>query len=299
MRSTVKEKKPIEIQVMEIEQADAEFYLIGTSPFICNRVAEKAKRELLFPRGTLTKAQKASQLKHDPVQEFRDSAYRRRVDGPTRILMKATAIKGAVSQSAIDMPTDVARAQIDRLVYVQNEMIDIWGIPLLNMDVVRNSDIGRTPDIRTRAKIFPWASRITLKFAVPMLNIHSIFTLLAASGRICGIGDFRQQKGKGSNGLYDVYDSPTEEWDEIVANGGMKAQDEAFENPQCSDPDSEDLLLWYFDELKRRRTAPTKKEKSTVEQVLAAEGLEFAGEGNEQPRARRRTSRKSANGEAN
>jgi hypothetical protein len=256
---------------MEIEQHAAIFYLIGTSPFICNRVAEKAKRELLFPRGTLTKAQKSAQLKHDPVEEFKNSAYTRRVNfGPTRVLMKATAIKGAISQSAIDMPTDIARAQIDRLVYVVDEYIDIYGIPLLNMDVVRNSDIGHTPDIRTRAKIFPWASKITLRFAVPMLNINSIATLLRASGKICGIGDFRQQKGKGSNGLYEVFYEATSEWEEIAKNGGMKQQDAAFAKPECSDPDSEDLLLWWQSEVSRRRPVKKEADDASAELVAAA-----------------------------
>jgi hypothetical protein len=292
-RSAVKKERAVEIEVVEIEQTEADFFLIGSSPFICNRVAEKAKRELLFPRGTLTKAQKAAQLKHDPPQEFRDSAYTRRTNsGPTRVLMKATAIKGAVSQSAIDMPTDIARAQIDRLVYVVDEMIDIWGIPLLNMDVVRNSDIARTPDIRTRAKIFPWASRITLRFAVPMLSLQSISTLLRASGKICGIGDFRQQKGKGSNGLYEVFHEPTSEWEAIVRSGGLIEQDEAFKNIVCSDPDSEDLLEWWQSEVKRRRT-PSSTRKSPAEDFPGVAPVELVAA--EQKRtARRRTNGPSA-----
>src|SRR5215469_8361388 len=119
-RTTTTRKESSDIEVTKLEQGEVTFWLLGTTPFYCNRVAEKAKRELLLPRtGRLTAAQKEQNLKHDPDAEFRDSPYLRRPDdaGPTRVMMKATAIKGAIGQAAIDMPTAVARAQIDRLTY--------------------------------------------------------------------------------------------------------------------------------------------------------------------------------------
>lgn len=256
------------IEIAPLDQEEVTFCLLGITPFYCNRVAEKAKRELLLPRiGRLTAAQRAEHLKHDPEVEYRDSPYLRRGDGPTRIMMKATAIKGAIGQAAIDTPSAVAKAQIDRLVYIvgreigdglYEEYIDIFGVPRLNMEVVRMADIGRTPDIRTRAKIFPWATRVTVRFARPMLTDSKVATLLANSGMICGIGDFRQQKGKGSNGLYQLVPDDDPRYRRILETGGLAQQDEALTNPVCSDPESESLLAWYKEEVLHRRQQPTR-----------------------------------------
>lgn len=256
MARSAKTTKSAEIEIVELKQEEVTFCILGLTPFYCNRVAEKAKRELLMPRGRLTTAQKASNLKHDPATEFRNSPYLRRGDGPTRIMMLATAFKGAIGQTAIDMPTAVAKAQIDRLTYVVDEYVPIWGIPELNMAVVRSADMAKTPDIRTRARLREWASMVTIRYTLPMLNDQKIGTLLSAAGMICGIGDFRQQKGKGNNGLFAIVPNDDPRFLRIVAEGGMVAQDEALKSPVCSDPETEDLLAWFYEEIERRGNAP-------------------------------------------
>ena len=247
------DSQPGVIEVAELREGEVSFCLLGYSPFYCNSVAQKAMRELLLPRGgRLTPAQKAENLKHDPDAEFRASPYLRRGVGPTRILMKATAIKDAIAQAAIDMPTAVAKTQINRLTYVVGEYIDIWGVPLLDMEVVRLQDMKRTPDIRTRAKLVRWATRVTIRYQMPMLNAQKVATLLQASGQICGIGDFRQEKGKGNNGLYRIVAEDNADYLAVLAEGGMEAQDAALASPQFSNPVTEDLYHWYHAEILRR-----------------------------------------------
>jgi hypothetical protein len=257
--------KTSEIEVTTLQQGEVTFYVLGMSPFYCNRVAEKAKRELLMPRGRMTAGQKANNLKHDPPTEFRNSPYLRKDDGPTRIMMKATAFKGAIAQAAIDMPTAVSRAQINRLAYVVDEFVPIWGIPRLDMDIVRSADIARTPDIRTRARIDHWASRVRIRYVMPMLNENSVATLLAASGIICGVGDFRQEKGKGSNGLYEIVAENDPRLLKIIKDGGMEAQDAALADPECSNAETEDLLEWFNNELAHRSKPANKNEERELE----------------------------------
>jgi hypothetical protein len=254
------EAKSNEIEVVALKQEEVTFCLLGQTPFYCNRVASKAMRELLMPRGgRLTAAQKAQNLKHAPLQEFRDSPYLRRGDGPTRIMMLATAIKGAIAQTAVDMPTAVAKTQINRLTYVVDEFIDIYGVPVLDMAVVRMADPGRTPDIRTRAKIPAWATRVTIRYTLPMLSAQKVATLLSASGMICGIGDFRQEKGKGNNGLFQIVPADDPRFLAIVARGGMAQQDAALAAPECSNVETEDLLVWYQEEVVARRAEAPKE----------------------------------------
>lgn len=247
-----KTSKTTEIDVVSLKQGEMTVWLLGLAPFYCNRVAEKAKRELLLPRGRMTSGQKSANLKHDPIAEFRASPYLRRDDGPTRILMAATAFKKAIAQAAIDMPTAVAKAQIQRLLYVCEEYVPIWGIPRLAMNVVRMADIGKTPDVRTRARIERWATRLTLRYVEPMLTEAKVATLLAAAGMICGVGDWRQEKGSASNGLFTMVADNDPALLRVIEEGGLLAQDEALANPVCADSESEELLEWYTSEILRR-----------------------------------------------
>lgn len=266
MAKTATRTKTDEIEVQSLQQGEVTFCVLGDSPFYCNRVAEKAKRELLMPRGRLTTAQKANNLKHNPVEEYRNSPYLRRGDGPTRIMMKATAFKGAIAQAAIDMPTAVSKSQINRLAYVVDEFVPIWGVPRLDMDIVRSADMARTPDIRIRARIERWASQVRIRYVMPMLSERSVATLLAASGIICGIGDFRQEKGKGSNGLYGIVPEDDPEYLRVIAEGGTAAQDAALADPTCSNAETEDLLEWFKQEV-ASRAKPANKNAPEAEKA--------------------------------
>jgi hypothetical protein len=263
-----KTTKSAEIDVINLRRGEMTMWLLGDTPFYCNRLQEKAKRELLYPRGRLTTAQRATHLKHDPVAEYRGSPYLRRGVGETRIMMVASAPKKALAQAAIDMPTGVARAQINRLVYMPEEYIPIWGIPRLAMDVVRQADISRTPDIRTRVRIDHWASRVVIRYAEPMLNESKVATLLSASGMLCGIGDWRQEKGGGSYGLYHAVSDDDPALLEIIRTGGMEAQDEALANPVCANAETEDLLTWFLAERERRGVIPEAAELDEDEAAL-------------------------------
>lgn len=88
---------------------------------------------------------------------------------------------------------------------------------------------------------------------------------------IVGIGDFRQEKGKGNNGLYELVDQNDERFVELVENGDMTAQDEALANPVCSDAETEDLLSWYQEELVRRdKHAPSDQDNEEEEGIAEA-----------------------------
>lgn len=265
--------KNTEIDVVSIRQGEVTFYILGAAPFYCNRVAEKAKRELLMPKGRMTQAQKATNLKHDPEAEYRNSPYLRRGPGPTRIMMRSDAFKKAIAQAAIDMPTGVAKAQINRLTYVVGDYVPIWGLPRLSMEIVRSADMARTPDVRTRARIDRWAAVLQLRYCEPMLNADKVTKLLSAAGVICGVGDWRQEKGGGSNGLFDVVAEDDPRLLAVLSEGGIEAQDEALARPVCSDPESEDLLAWYHEELGRRGVqAPEAEDEDEIVTMISLNG---------------------------
>lgn len=240
------------ISALEISAGQIEVGIVGTKPIILNRMAEKAKRELLLPKGRKTAADKAANLKHDPITEYRNSAYRYAHDErPTRLYFPAPGFKGAMMTAALDLP-GTKKAEIGRLVWVEDHSVDLYGVPELLMSVVRSADMNRTPDIRTRAIVPKWACVIRVSFTKPKLTSQATFNLLAAGGLTCGIGDFRQEKGKGNCGQYRACPTNDPELKEIMKAGGRAIQDAALESPHYHDADTEELITWYFEEVQKR-----------------------------------------------
>jgi hypothetical protein len=244
--------KETSIVVDPIKTESLTFAVLGTTPIILNRLAEKARHELLLPGGRKTAADKATNLKHDPIAEFRSSPYTLTdPDAPTLLAHMASAIKGAMSTAALDIP-GARKAQIGRLAYVEGTHIPIYGIPELFMAITRSADMNRTPDVRTRAIVPRWATTVTVTFTTPLLNSRSITNLLAAAGVICGIGDWRPEKGKGSFGQFTLVDPTDERYQELVTTAGRSVQIEAMANPACYDAETEELLAWFETEVESR-----------------------------------------------
>jgi len=72
-KKTTKQEQAIE--VVKIDYRTIDVCILGKSPIILNRMSEKAKRELLMPKGRKSAADKASTLKHNPLEEYRNSPY--------------------------------------------------------------------------------------------------------------------------------------------------------------------------------------------------------------------------------
>jgi hypothetical protein len=244
--------KSTEITVLEIKQGIIDCCVKGNSPIILNAMSAKARQELLMPRGRKNAAEKASSLKHEPLQEYRSSMYfARNPESPTRVVVKSTAFKNALRSAALDLPGS-SKAQIGRLTYIMGDEVSLYGIPELMMSVTRSADIKRTPDVRTRAVMPKWAARFSVKFTQPLLKEQAVVNLLAAAGVMQGIGDWRPEKGSGDYGQFELVSPDDAEFKHIIETGGKKAQDAAIDNPECYDSETEELLNWFDVEVKRR-----------------------------------------------
>ena len=246
----IKKSESSEITILEVSKSQMQFCILGTTPFICNRMSQKGMKELLFPKGRKTAADKASSMKHVPLQEFRDSPYTLS-DGPTFIGMLPTAFKRSMMTAALDMP-GAKKSQIGRLLYVHGTMTPIFGIPQLSMSVVRSADINRTPDIRTRAILPEWACSLTVEFPGSLLRPQSVANLLAAAGFMSGVGDWRQEKGSGNFGSFELVSADNPDFVRITSTQGRESQIAAMESPECYDAETEELLSWYDAEVNRR-----------------------------------------------
>ncbi len=261
-------KKPADtvIVVESVRKETMAIPIRGVRPLILNKVSEKAKRELLFPAGgRKTAADRAASLKHSPHDEFRAAPYTLAdEDAPTYLAGLASWFKNAMMDAALRVP-GAKKTEIGQLVWVEGDRVPIYGIPEIFLAITRSADMNRTPDVRTRCIIPAWATIIEITYVVPLLNERSVLNLLGAAGFICGVGDWRPQKGKGTYGQF-VITNPDDDkaFTQILERGGRAAQLAAMDSPKPYDDESEELLTWFDDELERRGKNTGKMTKDEI-----------------------------------
>lgn len=239
-------------EITEYTSHRLSFWIVGRSPLIHNRMSEKAKRELLMPKGRKTSAERAQAFKHNPVEEFRNSMEKTRdAEAPTLIVLPAPAFKGGMMTAALDMP-GTRKTEIGRLCWVNGYHVPVWGVPMLHMSVVRSADMNKTPDIRTRAIMDRWATRLDIEYMAPKLDQKMMVQLLSLAGVTSGVGDFRQEKGKGNFGQFRIVDEDDAELRDIMATGGREAQAAALEAAEPYDDDAVELLAFWNEEAGKR-----------------------------------------------
>jgi hypothetical protein len=240
------------LHIDALKQGRVTLRMIGTTPLYFNAMSVKAKRTLLIGGGKKTAAER-KELKHDPEQEFRDSVYRQS-SGETLLCFPAPGVKGAMATAALETP-GVTKTSVQRLIFLPQQRINVWGKPYLKMDVVRSADMAKTPDIRTRAYLPRWCAEVDIAFVAPTLSVHSVVSLLANAGVIVGIGDFRQEKGRGSFGTFAVSGDDlgdwADDWAAITAEGRL-VQEAALDAPDVADDETAELMAIMSDERMRR-----------------------------------------------
>lgn len=247
------------LDIVPMAQGAATYVIRGVQPLICNRLSEKAKRELLLPGGPRrTAASRAQSLKHDPLQEYRDSPYTLREDAPTRLAMLGTMFKGAIRTAALDTP-GAYKTQIGRLVHPADNRIPVFGVPQLFMSVVRSADMAHTPDIRTRAILPEWVCLLSLRWMEPIITQTAVSTLLTQAGFSVGVGDWRPEKGAGIYGQFTITDMDDPDVIRLMRDGGRAAQDAALAEPVFHDDETEELYAWYTTEIAKRTSGDIKR----------------------------------------
>lgn len=248
----ITKKKATVLEVPRLVQGVLEINVRGTSPLIINRLSQKAMHELLMPERK-TAGTRAANLKHVPVQEFRDSAYRfHSDDNPTRLALPAVAFKAAMRSAALRVE-GASKQEVGEMLYVRGDfagLVPIWGKPHMFSCITRNSDMNHTPDVRTRCIVVDWAARLQIVYTQPYLNETSVINLLAMAGLTQGVGDGRTNKGWGNFGSFEPINE--DESLELFDLGGREIQDEMLANPVPFDGETGELVAWFDSEVTRR-----------------------------------------------
>lgn len=243
--------KDLVIQVDPIRDQTLRVSILGTRPLILNRMSEKARQQLLLPSGRKNAAEKASSLKHNPLEEFRAAPYTLGDDGAsTYLALLGSMFHKGMAAAALDLP-GAAKAQITRLAWIEEDRVPVYGIPELFMSVTRSADMNRTPDVRTRVIVPRWACQIHVSYVAPNLNEKSVINLLSTAGVVSGVGDWRRQKG-GNYGQYRLVGEEDEAFTNLLASAGRKPQLEAMKSPAFYDEETEELYKWFEQEAEHR-----------------------------------------------
>tara|TARA_R110001592_G_scaffold229783_1_gene486453 strand:+ start:464 stop:1240 length:777 start_codon:yes stop_codon:yes gene_type:complete len=241
------------MEIHTLKQGRIKLRMIGQTPMYFNSMGAKAWRDLLIGGGKKTAAEKKD-IKHNPEREFRDSVYTKKT-GDTYLCFPAAGVKQAMATAALETG-GITKTSVQRLIFLPESHIQVWGKPLLKMDIVRSADMNKTPDVRTRAYLPNWCAEVDIKFVTQTLSAHDIVSLLTNAGNIIGIGDFRQEKGKGGFGTWTVASSEDmgdlqSVWDEITQEG-REVQEMAMDQPMCADEKTAELMQFINEERLRR-----------------------------------------------
>lgn len=243
------------IKISALKKSEIKLILVGQTPLYYNAMTTKVKQQLLAGGGKKTAAEKR-EIKHDPENEFRASVYTHDAN-ETLLCFPCGGIKKAMATAALH--TDGIKAtELRRLITVMGNNASVWGKPLLKMDVVRSADINRTPDIRTRAYLEEWCAEVRISFTTPYFSNRSIVSILANAGMIVGIGDFRQEKGAGNFGMFDVTSEGSKDLQGYVAEikkNNRQVQIDALANPDIPEGDTSTFELLEFINKERLRRA--------------------------------------------
>lgn len=187
---------------VEISQIQAETIavpILGTSPLIVHRFAEKAKRQM---RDAMD-GRKSPKEPKNPEADYDTAFYRTKGGdyGFPVIAFKSATIGGARFYSGLTM------TGLRQCIFLRGELDDngqqlavIEGEPHMREDVVR---VGHGTDLRYRPQFDEWTTTLQVTYVTAALTRGSVLSLIDAGGLGVGIGEWRPER-KGDFGTYRV-----------------------------------------------------------------------------------------------
>ena len=202
----------IEIPALDLETLTIR--LIGNTPLIVHRFADKARKQILDKQQGVAK--KAGKDKREPQQDYVDGLYYFPADEPKngtardpnkipkRTGFPVTAFKNACAEVAKEIP-DLAATTVRKSFHIKAakgsfDLVEIEGTPHMVEHTVK---IGMgTTDLRFRPQYDEWA--VTLDIVKNgILTSAQVVNLFEQSGFSVGVGEWRPQRN-GMNGQYSV-----------------------------------------------------------------------------------------------
>ena len=191
------------------EQAKAETFVIkpkttasiaveiGGRSLIQNAFSQKAIEEMLRKHMGLS----VQREKKNPRKVI-EAAIIRNIDGT--VCMPVVALKCAMLTASGTVKTfERKKTLLKTSLYVEGDSIPVEFQKMVpRMDMVRCSDMNRTPDIRFRPNFIDWKMRFVLVYANDLFQVQTMLDLLQRAGDV-GIGEWRPEKN-GVHGRFQI-----------------------------------------------------------------------------------------------
>ena len=208
---TVKETRieipPIDIRTMDIK-------VVSDSPLIMHRWGAPSRQAILDKM--LGKAKTSARIAKDPVREFIDSMYwisgcpkeqtkegfeAAIESGEAKFGFPSVAFKAAACAAGYRAKVMKDMVTMRGNLHIDDDFVEIEGVPTMREDIVRIAN--NAPDIRYRGEFPKWSATMTVKFNAGVVSDEQVVSLFNLGGFICGVGEWRPEKG-GSFGMYHV-----------------------------------------------------------------------------------------------
>lgn len=177
------------------QRTEIGLHIVGTAPLLMNAFPQKAVEQMLRKHMGMPNPRE----KKNPG-EIIDRATPRNTAGA--ISLTPTALKKAMITAAATSVT-FKRATIQTAVYIVGGSVPIaYGVFKPQMDFVRNSGIGRAPDVRFRPCFDDWSCNIIIRYSEDVFDVAAVTDLVDRAGD-CGVGEWRPSKG-GTHGTFSV-----------------------------------------------------------------------------------------------
>jgi len=209
--TTKKETSPIAIPTIDIRHF--ELTIIGDTPLIVHKFAEKAKRQMLEKQMKTAKS-KGHDTKN-PVEDFIESlywlegapkeyteeAFESAIKAGARFGFPSTAFKAAAVSAGYRTGVTKDKVSANGSFHIMPEFVEIIGTPHMREDMVR---VGMgTADIRFRGEFSTWKAVLPVTYNASIYSLEQLVNLFNLGGFACGIGEWRPEKG-GNSGMFHV-----------------------------------------------------------------------------------------------
>lgn len=189
-----KKSAPEQITIPEIRIDTLRLKIIGDSPLICHRWAEKAKKAM---RDKQMKVAKGAREAKDPKSDFEESLYPHPSGGYG---FPAVAFKSA-AVSATRFVEDMKMTELRGALHIVGDLVKIEGKPTPREDMVR---VGMgSADIRYRGEFLKWSAELIVQFNSRFISAAQIVNIFNNAGFGVGVGEWRPEKN-GSFGRFHV-----------------------------------------------------------------------------------------------
>lgn len=198
-----------------IDIRTATIKVVGDSPLIVHKWSEKAKKEILDKQ--MKKAKTKGHDAKDPVRDFIDSLYwldgepeekteegfAKAIQNGARFGFPAVAFKAAAVSAGYRAGVTPNKVSMYAAFHIDDEFVQIDGIPEMREDMVTVGGISRAADIRYRGEFKEWSATFQVKFNAAVISLEQLVNLFNLGGFCCGLGEWRVEKG-GENGRFRV-----------------------------------------------------------------------------------------------